>query len=167
MAIITVAAFVSGSFVASPELRAYAAATITSADIVNETIRTVDIKDGEVKSPDIADGAVRAEDIGTDAVTDIELEGDFECFVPAITAFEIEAGGTFDHSCTSPFSGGLDGSFVLASLNDNDSPATDESACFIVMSAVGFDDDVEVLFKNICDTTEEFNGSKVSILVFQ
>ena len=31
-------AFVAGSFVASPELRAYAAATIGSAEIIDETI---------------------------------------------------------------------------------------------------------------------------------
>lgn len=71
--IIAVAAFVAGSFVASPELRAYAAATITSADIVNETIQSVDIKDGEVKSSDIAANAVKSSEIATDAVGSSEI----------------------------------------------------------------------------------------------
>ena len=43
-------AFVAGSFVASPELRAYAANTIASGDII----------DGEVKTADLASNAVTA-----------------------------------------------------------------------------------------------------------
>lgn len=39
---IVAATFMAGAFIASPELRAYAASTITSADIV-ETIQSVDI----------------------------------------------------------------------------------------------------------------------------
>jgi hypothetical protein len=160
-AIIAVAAFVSGSFVASPELRAYAAATITSADIVNETIRTVDIKDGEVKSPDIGDGAVRSIDIGTDQVTDEDLEGDTTCDVPGFD-FEIGAGDTFDHNCATDFSGGLDGTFAIATMNDNIA-----ANCFTVMGAQGFDDEVTVLFKNVCDSAQSFDGAQVSILVFR
>lgn len=45
-----VAAFVAGSFVASPELRAHAANTVFSTDIV----------DGEVKTADLASNAVTA-----------------------------------------------------------------------------------------------------------
>src|SRR5207247_10505696 len=45
---IIVAAFIAGAFVASPELRAYAANTVYSTDIV----------DGQVKNPDLAGNAV-------------------------------------------------------------------------------------------------------------
>jgi hypothetical protein len=159
VAVIAVAAFVSGSFVASPELRAYAAATITSADIVNETIRTVDIKDGEVKSPDIGDGAVRAIDIGADQVTGEEIEGDAICHVPAASV-DIDAGAIIERDCPTKFSGGLDGSFVVATLNE-------DLSCFIVSSARGFDDDVIVSIKNSCDTAQTFDGAQVSLLVFR
>src|SRR5690606_6885431 len=37
---------------------AWAAATITSADIVNETVRGVDIKNGEVRNAELANSAV-------------------------------------------------------------------------------------------------------------
>ena len=57
---------------------AYAANTIGSADIIDESIQSVDIKNGEVKTPDllasgvtsgkIADGAVANADIATGAV---------------------------------------------------------------------------------------------------
>lgn len=82
---IVVAAFVAGTFVVSPELRAYAAATITSADIVDETIQSIDIKNGEVKTTDIGnnavtsakikEGEIKAEDIAANAVGASELQG--------------------------------------------------------------------------------------------
>ena len=53
-------AFVAGSFVASPELMAYAAATIGSAEIIDESIQSIDIKNGQVKASDIATDAVGA-----------------------------------------------------------------------------------------------------------
>ena len=60
---IIVAAFIAGAFLASPELRAYAAATIGSADIIDESIQSVDIKNGQVKAADIATDAVGAAEI--------------------------------------------------------------------------------------------------------
>jgi hypothetical protein len=42
---------------------AYAVATITSADIVDETIRTVDIKDETIKGADILNGTIRTVDV--------------------------------------------------------------------------------------------------------
>ena len=56
---VIVAAFIAGAFVSSPELRAYAANTVFSTDIV----------DGEVKTPDIATGAVTNSKIAPSAVT--------------------------------------------------------------------------------------------------
>ena len=43
---IILAAFIAGAFVASPELRAYAANTIGSSDIIDESILSQDIKNG-------------------------------------------------------------------------------------------------------------------------
>jgi hypothetical protein len=51
-------AFVAGSFIASPELRAYAANTIGSSDIINESILSEDIKNSQIKASDIAPDAV-------------------------------------------------------------------------------------------------------------
>lgn len=41
---IIVAAFIAGAYLASPELRAYAANTVWSSDIINNSIQSVDIK---------------------------------------------------------------------------------------------------------------------------
>lgn len=80
---IVIVAFVAGAFVASPELRAYAANTVGSADIINNSIQSIDIKDGEIKTADlgqasvtngkIKDGEVRTQEIrdGTIKLADI------------------------------------------------------------------------------------------------
>ena|SRR2546428_6131674 len=70
---IIVAAFITGAFIASPELRAYAANTVGSSDIINESILSVDIKNGEVKNSDIANGAVSNSKIGAGAVSNSKL----------------------------------------------------------------------------------------------
>jgi hypothetical protein len=83
--IIACAAFATGAFAASPELRAYAAATITSTDIVDNTIQSIDIKDAQVKTADLAanavtagkikDAEVKAAEIAPDSVGGSELMG--------------------------------------------------------------------------------------------
>jgi len=70
---IIVAAFIAGAFVASPELRAYAAATVTSADIVDGTIQSIDIGTGQVKNSDIGASAVTNSKIGNSAVTSSKI----------------------------------------------------------------------------------------------
>src|SRR5207247_11052030 len=64
-----VAAFIAGAFIASPELRAYAAATVTSGYIVDGTIQLIDIGNGQVKNSDIAGSAVTGSKIASNAVT--------------------------------------------------------------------------------------------------
>jgi hypothetical protein len=61
--------FVAGAFVASPELRAYAANTVRSSDIIDESILSQDIKNGEVKNSDIANGAVSNSKLAGNAVS--------------------------------------------------------------------------------------------------
>ena len=66
---IIVAAFVAGAFVASPELRAYAANTVFSSDIVDGEVKSIDIGNGEVTSQDLATSAVTNSKIATDAIS--------------------------------------------------------------------------------------------------
>ena len=70
---IIVAAFIAGAFVSSPELRAYAANTVGSADIINESIQSEDIKNGQVKAADIATGAVTNSKIANNALTSSKI----------------------------------------------------------------------------------------------
>lgn len=62
---------------ASPELRAYAANTVASADIVNETIQSEDIKNGQVKNGDLANSAVTSSKIKDFTVEARDMDSDF------------------------------------------------------------------------------------------
>ena len=77
------AAFVAGSFVASPELRAYAANTVFSTDIVDGQVKTADLAAGAVTGPKIgpnavsstkvADSTIGTADLAAGAVTNSDL----------------------------------------------------------------------------------------------
>lgn len=84
---IIVAAFIAGAFVASPELRAYAANTVGSSDIIDESILSQDIKNGEVKSADLGTSAVTNSKIASSAVTNSKIASS------AVTSSKIATGG--------------------------------------------------------------------------
>jgi hypothetical protein len=69
-----VVAFVAGSFVASPELRAYAANTVFSTDIVDGEVKTADLAGNAVTSAKIKDGEVKTEDIAAGAVGSLRIK---------------------------------------------------------------------------------------------
>jgi hypothetical protein len=81
---ILAAMFMAGAFLASPELRVYAANTVGSADIINNSILSADIKDGEVKTVDlgndavtsakIKNGEVKTDDIAPSAIGSLRLK---------------------------------------------------------------------------------------------
>jgi hypothetical protein len=87
LAVMVAGALVAGAFLASPELRAFAADTVTSLDIVDGTILSADIGTGQVKSSDIGanavlsgkikDGEVKTQDLATGSVTDAKVAGSF------------------------------------------------------------------------------------------
>lgn len=66
--------FTAGAFIASPELRAYAANTVGSADIINNSIQSVDIKNGEVKTTDIGFAAVTNDKIALDTIDSFRIK---------------------------------------------------------------------------------------------
>ena len=68
-----VAAFIAGTFAASPELRAFAANTIGSADIIDGSIQSIDIGTGQVKTADIGGSAVTSAKIAAGAVGNSDI----------------------------------------------------------------------------------------------
>lgn len=74
--LVAAVSLVVGAFVASPELRAYAANTVGSADIIDNSILSADIKNGEVKNIDLGTDAVTTTKIKNGNITgaDIQLE---------------------------------------------------------------------------------------------
>src|SRR5574339_192699 len=55
---LALATFIAVAFMSSPELQAFAANTVGSIDIIDESIQSVDIKNGQVKNADLAASAV-------------------------------------------------------------------------------------------------------------
>lgn len=68
------AAFIAGAFLASPELRVYAANTVFSADIKDGEVKTADLANNAVTSAKIKDGEVKAADLGGSAVTSAKIQ---------------------------------------------------------------------------------------------
>lgn len=128
------AGFIAGAFIASPELRAFAANTVGSADIINNSIQSVDIKDGEVKTDDIAPGAVgslrikdndvKAQDIAPNAVGASEIADGTITYADASRSFvkiehrnDCNCGGTgWDPDGQSSFERVFDDAVTLSSV---------------------------------------------------
>ena len=164
-----VGSFVAGSFVASPELRAYAAATIGSAEIIDGSILSIDIKNGEVKTADlggnavttakIKDGEVTKADIGPDAVGEDELVGVTqltfaECSKSSLSL--INPGKGFTTACQVP--GADAGENLIATINAD--------TCFAVNNARASSEVGLVLISLINNCSVDANlGSNVQISI--
>jgi len=170
---IIVAAFVAGAFVASPELRAYAANTVGSSDIIDESILSQDIKNGEVKSSDlgnnavtaakIKDGEVKAAEIATDAVGASEILGVSKLvFGQCKTTSEegnflVPANSEFSITCNVP--GVDDDDSAIASLNGGGN-------CFYILM-VDTQAVVNVVLHNKCSGSAQIGaGVDIGIIVF-
>jgi hypothetical protein len=80
------AAFVAGAFVASPELRAYAANTIASTDIIDGEVKTPDLATNAVTAAKIKDGEVKTAELGGNSVTTTKIKDG------GITAVDVSSG---------------------------------------------------------------------------
>ena len=170
MAGLMVAAFVAGSFVASPELRAYAANTVGSADIINESILSADIKNGEVKTDDIAasaigsarikDNDVKAVDIAANAVGASELQGVTKL---QFTACSTSATVTANHgvgwivNCSVP---GLSPSDELIVTKQDGNP------CYVLTAAVPQDNNAALYLFNVCNSAEAPGTMTYSVIYY-
>jgi hypothetical protein len=171
--IIAVAAFIAGSFLASSELRAYAAATITGSDIADGTIESIDIKDGQIKAADIAtaavgsndifDGGVNSNDLAKDSVSGRELQG-MDMFTIVACGFtnnqSVAAGAIIGGSCHADHV--HDGWSTFATVNRTQESEQEE--CFVLLnSEAGFDDIVFFKLRNICSSPATLGTIDMSI----
>lgn len=166
-------AFVAGSFVASPELRAFAANTVGSIDIIDNSIQSVDIKDLEVKTSDLAgnavtaakikDGEVKAAEIATDAVGAAEIAG-----VTKLIFGKCTIGATVGSTPVAPGKGiftycNIPGVFypdrAVAMYNGGND-------CWDARSVSVGTDTVRVLLVNHCSFTSYANQEPIGIIVY-
>jgi hypothetical protein len=159
-------AFVAGSFVASPELRAYAANTVFSTDIVDGQVKTADLAGNAVTAAKIKDGEVKAAEIATDAVGAAELAGVTkllfgECTVTVNTP--IAAGGAIGPPC---LIGGIDlDDRVIAVLNKSNNPSA--IACIDTSAAYSRGNEgVEMILRNECSEPVTLGTATIGVMVY-
>jgi hypothetical protein len=162
--IIAVAAFVAGSFFASPELRAYAS-TIANDVICNGCVGTSDLAGNVVTAAKIKDGEVKAAEIATDAVGAAELQGVTKllfgkCVVNSTDGTrDVPSGANILIVCA--ISGVDTNDRAIASLDAG-------GLCFDVRGVHTLvTNKVTVNLKNDCPFTDELGtGAEISIMVF-
>jgi hypothetical protein len=161
-----VIAFVAGSFIASPELRAYAANTVRSIDIVDGEVKTADIGNGQVTAPKIKDGEVKAAEIATDAVGAAELQGVTKlvfakCSVTISNSIPADS-GIGGIACDAP--GASQGNSAVATIDSGG------NGCMTVTKAVpghlGTADKVFYDLRNTCSNAQTPGTLTLGIIVF-
>jgi hypothetical protein len=151
---IIAAAFIAGAFVASPELRVYAANTVGSSDIIDESIQSIDIKNSQVKAADIATDAVGAAEIV--GVTKLLFA---KCLLTSTEAStKMLAGVGIIITCD--ISGVTGDDQVMATFANG-------SNCLAVTSVIPHAGDVHIALRNVCPT-ENTPGpnSYISLVVY-
>jgi hypothetical protein len=174
-------AFVAGSFVASPELRAYAANTVGSADIIDGQVKTVDlgndavtsakIKNGEVKTDDIApsaigslrikDNDVKAQDLAADSVGASEMMG--------VTKLVFTACSISDPMASGPGSGIRVLCPVSGMTMADRAIVTKEfgNPCYSLTGSEPRDGAVFLFLKNVCNQFEAPGTETFSVIVYK
>jgi len=163
--IIAVAAFVFGSFVASPELRAYAANTVFSGDIVDGEVNTADIASNAVTAAKIKDGEVKAAEVAADAIGGSELQGVTkllfgQCSLTSTEASKLIKPGQL-HPIDCSISGVDSDDSAVATMNKGS-----EEGCYLVERADTAAGVVRVYLKNACQAELSAGAAKISIVVF-
>jgi hypothetical protein len=176
---IVAAAFMAGAFLASPELRVYAANTVFSTDIKDGEVKTADlannavtsakIKDGEVKTDDIApsavgslrikDNDVKAQDLAPDSVGGSEMQGVKKLVFVKCTVTDsipVPAGTLRLEQCAD--SGVAGGDTAIGTKSD--------AGCFVIERAYGISGKVNFELRNICPVQALFGTSDLAAIVF-
>jgi len=169
---ILVAGFVAGSFIASPELRAYAANTVGSIDIIDGSIQTEDIGNGQVKAVDlggnavtsskIKDGEVKAPDIATDAVGANQINGVAKLlFVECDTQVGATPAGGFDTVFCPVFGADANDEVIVSSRKG--------SNCMVISQAFVDPSNtsrIHVDLRNVCGVNVSSTSTALSVVVF-
>jgi hypothetical protein len=161
---IVAVAFVAGSFVASSELRAFAANTVFSSDITDGEVKTADLASNAVTAAKIKDAEVKAAEIATDAVGAAEIQG-----VTKLIFAQCEADSTEGITTVSPGSKvGI--ACTINGVDGDDSAVADknlDASCFDVDSADTRTGVVYVWLRNVCTfQTQPGVGAEFSVIVY-
>jgi hypothetical protein len=161
---IIVAAFIAGAFVASPEIRAYAANTVFSTDIVDGEVKAADLANNAVTASKIKDGEVKAAEIATDAVGAAELQGVTKLLYGQCKSDssegnqEIPPQSEMAVDCT--ITGVDDDDSAIASMNGGGN-------CFEIQQVVTQPNVIGIILNNECNSPSKLGvGVEFGIIVF-
>ena len=159
-----IAAFVAGSFLSSPELRAYAS-TIANDVICNGCVGTSDIAGNAVTAAKIKDGEVKALEIATDAVGAAELQGVTkllfgECTITQTTPVGVN--GTLVKSCVIS---GVDAD-DRAIVTPNDASNSTGERCLRLISAEATSGSVALVYVNECNAPAMLGTASIGVIVY-
>ena len=156
--------FVAGAFVASPELRAYAADTVFSSDITDGEVKTADLGSNSVTAPKIKDGEVKAAEIATDAVGAAEIQGVTKLLFGECSTSEHHGRSLSTQSWVTVICNvsGTDTDDNVIATFDYNGVCWGVDQAFVKSSGV-----VGVNIKNDCISTQTFpSASKVALVVY-
>lgn len=160
---IVVAAFIAGAFIASPELRAYAANTVFSTDIVDGEVKSADLANNAVTAAKVKDGEIKAAEIAADSVGGSELQGVTKLLFGqcVLTSDEfstlVAAGELLAVDCT--ISGVESDDSAVATMNGG-------LYCFEIQRAFSQSGHVKVILRNDCAFTTAVTNGKIGVIVF-
>lgn len=163
MAGLMAAVFVAGSFVSSPELRAYAANTVFSSDIVDGEVKTPDLANNAVTAAKIKDGEVKAAEIATDAVGASEIQGVTKLIFAqcrannSVANTPVDAGKQIAVPCSI---GGVDiDDSAVVTMNTG-------VVCFDIMKSEVNISGVLIILENECGTTVSLSNAQFGVIVY-
>ena len=159
-------AFVAGSFVASPELRAYAANTVFSSDIVDGEVKTADLASNAVTAAKVKDGEIKAAEIATDAVGAAELQGVTKLLYGVCSTSEFQTAGWANgawSTATCTINGAATGDNVMAFLIGRSI-----NQCYDAIGGwVDSANTVKINVRGSCTTSVIFNtAGTISVVVY-
>ena len=165
LAIVAVS-LIAGAFIASPELRAYAANTVFSSDITDGEVKTADLANNAVTAGKIKDGEVKAAEIAQDAVGASELQGVSKLLFGVCGTSEFQGSGWANgavNTATCSIRGAAAGDSVIAFLNGKTI-----NLCYVASQGwVDSADTVKVYVQGNCNFAPIFNtAATISVIVY-
>ena len=176
------AMFMAGAFLASPELRVYAANTIGSADIIDGQVKTADLAGNAVTAAKIKDGEVKAAELSANSVSSAHIKdnavGPSEIAANAVGASELQGVSKIIFNiCSRTFGGAVpaetaevavcpvpgvsEGDVGIASIT-----STEASSCLSMARTETHTDQVLVRFRNTCSVAADPGSIDFAIVVF-
>lgn len=168
-----IGAFVAGSFVASPELRAYASTIandvictgcVGTSDLAGSAVTIAKLANGAVNSAKIADNSITAADLAPDSVGASELQGVTKLLFAKCNADSSAGNGGSQGANIGVFCNivGVDaGDNAVALVKGGKNP------CFVPQAASPGAGKVEVRLTNVCPfVTSWASGDTISIMVY-